>query len=41
MHWNESKIFKIVPFYNSYIEISEIKKFSNIRLLKKTSFLMI
>ena len=26
MLWDESEIFKILPFYNSYIEIPKIKK---------------
>ena len=38
MYWNESEIFKILPFYNSYIDIPKIKKCSNIRLLKELSF---
>ena len=47
MYWDESEIFKILPFFNSSIEIlnssinQKIKKFSNIRLLKKLPFLMI
>ena len=36
--WNESKIFKILPFYNSNIDISKIKKLSNLQLLKELSF---
>ena len=38
MYWDESKIFKILPFYNSHIDIPKIKKFSNIRLLKELPF---
>ena len=38
MYWDESKIFKILPFYNSYIDIPKIKKSSNIRLLKELPF---
>ena len=38
MYWDESKIFKILPFYNSYIDIPKIKKLSNIRLLKELPF---
>ena len=41
MYWDESKIFKILPFYSSYIDIPKIKKSSNIRLLKELPFLMI
>ena len=35
---NESKIFKILPFYNSYIDIPQIKKLSNLQLLKELPF---
>ena len=35
---DKSKIFKILPFYNSYIEKQNIKKLSNIRLLKELPF---
>ena len=38
MLWDESKMFKILPFYSSYIERPKIKKLSNIRLLKEHSF---
>ena len=38
MLWDESKMFKILPFYSSYIERPKIKKLSNIRLLKELSF---
>ena len=36
--WNESEIFKILPFYNSYIDIPKIKKLSNLQLLKELPF---
>ena len=32
MLWHESKIFKMLPFYKSYIEKPKIKKLSNIKL---------
>ena len=35
---NEPEIFKILPFYNSYIEKPKIKKLNNIRLLKELPF---
>ena len=38
MLWNESEIFKILPFYNSYNERPKIKKLSSIRLLKELPF---
>ena len=38
MLWDESKIFKILPFYNSYIDAPKVKKLSNIRLLKELPF---
>ena len=36
--WNESEIFKILPFYNSHIDIPKIKKLSNLQLLKELPF---
>ena len=38
MFWDESEIFKILPFCNSYIERPKIKKLSNIQLLKEIPF---
>ena len=38
MIWDESKIFKILPFYNSFIDVPKVKKLSNIRLLKELPF---
>ena len=38
MHWNESEIFKILPFYNSYIERPEVKKLNSVELMKKLPF---
>ena len=38
MLWDESEIFKILPFYNSYIERSKIKKLNNVQLLKELPF---
>ena len=38
MAWDESEIFKILPFYNSYIEEPKIKKLSNIILLNELPF---
>ena len=35
---DESEIFKILTFYNSYTERPKIKELSNIRLLKELSF---
>ena len=35
MVWDESKIFKVLPFYNSFIDVPKVKKLSNIRLLIK------
>ena len=36
--WNESEIFRILPFYNSHIDIPKIKKLSNLQLLKELPF---
>ena len=30
MLWDESKIFKMLPFYNSYIERPKIKELSDV-----------
>ena len=38
MDWDESKIFKILPFYNSLIDVPKIKKLSNLQLLKELPF---
>ena len=38
MIWDESKIFKILPFYDSCVEKPKIKKLSNIKLLKELPF---
>ena len=38
MHWDANKIFKISPFYDSYIEKPEIKKLNNVELLKELPF---
>ena len=39
MHsWDPNKIFKILPFFNTYIEKSEVKKLNNVQLLKELPF---
>ena len=38
MLWDESKIFKILSFYNNYIERPKIKKLGNVNLLKELPF---
>ena len=38
MHWDANKIFKILPFYDTYIEKPEIKKLNNVELLKELPF---
>ena len=38
MHWDANKIFKILPFYDSYIEKTKIKKLGNVELLKELPF---
>ena len=38
MYWDESKIFKILPFYDSYIDVPKIKKLSHLQLLKELPF---
>ena len=38
MHCDANKIFKILPFFNTYTEIPEVKKFNNVQLLKELPF---
>ena len=38
MHWDKSEIFKISPFYDTYIKRSKIKKLSSVELLKELPF---
>ena len=38
MHWDESEIFKILPFYDSYVEKPKIKNLGNVELLKELPF---
>ena len=36
--WDANKIFKILPFYNNFIDKLKIKKLNNVQLLKKLPF---
>ena len=38
MHWDAKKLFQELPFYNTYIEKSKIKKLSKIKLLQEIPF---
>ena len=38
MHWDAIEIFKVLPFYDTYIEKPEIKKLNNAELLKELPF---
>ena len=38
MHWDANKMFKILPFYDTYIEKPEVKKLNNVELLKELPF---
>ena len=38
MYWDAKNIFQELPFYNTFIEKSEIKKFSNVTLLQGLPF---
>ena len=38
MHWDANKIFKILAFFNTYIEKPEVKKLNNVELLKELPF---
>ena len=36
MHsWDANKIFKLLPFYDSYIERPRVKKLSSVQLLRE------
>ena len=36
--WDANKIFKILPFFNTYIEKPEVKQLNNVELLKELPF---
>ena len=38
MHWEANEIFKLLPFYDTYIERPRIKKLNNVQLLKELPF---
>ena len=38
MLWDESEKFKILPFYDTFIERPKIKKLNNVELLKELPF---
>ena len=38
MPWDKSEIFKVLPFYSSYIERPKIKKLNTVELLKQLPF---
>ena len=38
MHWDANKKFKILPFYGTYIDKSDVKKPNNVELLKELPF---
>ena len=38
MHWDAKELFKILPFYNTFIEGPKVKKLSNVELLKELPF---
>ena len=39
MHsWDANKIFKTLPFYNSYIDEPKVEKLNNVQLLKELPF---
>ena len=38
MHWDAKELFKILPFYNTFIERPKIKKLSSVELLKELPF---
>ena len=39
MHWDTNKeSLRILPFYNTFIEVPKVKKISNVELLKELPF---
>ena len=38
MHWDANEIFRLLPFYDTYIEKPKIKKLNNVELLKELPF---
>ena len=38
MCWGAKKLFQVLPFYNTFIEKTKIKKLSNVELLKELPF---
>ena len=39
MHsWDGNKTFKILPFYNAFIDKPKVKKLNNVQLLKELPF---
>ena len=38
MHWDAKELSQTLPFYNTFIEKPEIKKFSNVKLLQELLF---
>ena len=38
MHWDAKKLFKILPFYDTFIEKPNVKKLNNVQLLKELPF---
>ena len=38
MHWDAKELFKILPFYNTFVEVPKVKKLDNVQLLKELPF---
>ena len=38
MHWDANKIFQVLPFYKYFIGRPDVKKLSNVELLKELLF---
>ena len=38
MKWDAKKVFKTLPYYNTFIEKPEVKKLSNVKLLQELPF---
>ena len=38
MHWDAKELCKILPFYNTFIEVPKVEKLNNVELLKDLPF---
>ena len=38
MHWDAKELCKILPFYNTFIDVPKVEKLNNVELLKDLPF---